>query len=137
MRAAWRADGIEGRGLDCEPQAGGEAHGAQQAQVVFAEAGVGIADGADQAGVEIGAAPDVIQHLARFRDPSCRPLMVKSRRITSGLRIGLEVHATGRRPSLVFVVAAEGGDFHLGEGVAHQHHAEMRAHQAGSREQVS
>ena len=55
-------DGREGFRLNRESQPGGEAYGAQQAQMVFAKACVGIADGADQPGIEIGTAPDVIEH---------------------------------------------------------------------------
>jgi len=53
-----------------------------------------------------------------------------------GLRIGFKVHGGGPAAVLIFVVAAEGGDFHLREGVAHQNHAEVRADQAGVGEQV-
>ena len=61
--------------------------------------------------------------------------MVKSRRSTSSPRIGFEVDVLGTAAVQVIVIAAEGGDLHLVEDVAHQHHAEMRAHPAGAREQ--
>ena len=55
---------VEGGGFDRETEPRGEADGAQQAQMVLAEARVGIADGAHQRGSEIGAASNVIQHCA-------------------------------------------------------------------------
>ena len=36
----------------------------------------------------------------------------------------------------VIVIAAEGGHLHLVEHVAHQHHAEVRAHPPRAREQI-
>jgi hypothetical protein len=57
--------------------------------------------------------------------------MVKSRRSTSWRGSLLEMHAGGAPAIGVLVVAAEGGHFHLRESIAHQHHAEVRAHAAG------
>ena len=62
--------------------------------------------------------------------------MVKSRRSTSCAGIGLEVHAIRPAAVAVMIVAAEGGDFHLRGLLAHQHHAEMRAHLLGPVEQL-
>ncbi len=51
-------------------------------------------------------------------------------------RIGFEAHR-GRAAAIgVVAIAAEGGDLHAGAVAAHQHHAEMRAHAPGAREQL-
>ena len=63
-------DGFERGGLDLEPQARGETDGAQQAQVVFAETGIRVADGADHAPLQVGAPAHVVQHLPGVRPPS-------------------------------------------------------------------
>ncbi len=67
---ALAADGVDFRGeaahgggcggFDLEAEAGGEAHGAQHAQMVLFKALLGLADGADDAGVEVGEAADII-----------------------------------------------------------------------------
>ena len=62
--------------------------------------------------------------------------MVKSRRSTSCARIAFEAHLRGAAAVGVIVVAAEGGHLHLRAAVAHQHHAELRAHQARAGEQL-
>ncbi len=51
-------------GLDFESEARREADGPQQAEVVLGEAHLGVADGADQPGVEVGAAAHEVEHLA-------------------------------------------------------------------------
>ena len=56
------ADGGGGAGVELEAEAGGEADAADHAEVVFFEAGVGLADGAHDAGVEVGQAADKINH---------------------------------------------------------------------------
>jgi hypothetical protein len=48
-------NGREGGRLERKAEAGREAHGAQQAQVIFAKAFAGLTDGADQSGLQIGA----------------------------------------------------------------------------------
>ena len=60
-------DGGEGRRLDGVIKARGKSHGANHAQLVFAEAHVGLADGADDARADVLAAADEIEHLAGFR----------------------------------------------------------------------
>ncbi len=69
---ALAADGVDTRGesadggeccrFDLEAEARGEADGAQQAQLVFFKAAIGLADGADDAGIEIGETADVVDH---------------------------------------------------------------------------
>ena len=66
--------------FEAEPR--GETDGAQQPQMVFAETRRGIADGADDARFEVGAAADEVEDLAGTGSSS-RALMVKSRRTTS------------------------------------------------------
>ena len=55
------AHGGESGGFDLESEAGGEADGAKQAKLVFFEALFGSADGANDAGIEIVEAADVVE----------------------------------------------------------------------------
>ena len=64
------AKGVKGARFDGESEAGGEADGAQQAQMIFLEARIGIADGADDAAFQVRAAVDEIENLAAGPDPS-------------------------------------------------------------------
>ena len=59
------ADGALGFRFDGEAEAGGEADGAEHAQLVFFEAAVGLADGADDPFAKIAFAADVIQNRGR------------------------------------------------------------------------
>ena len=59
-----RVDGGEGGGVDLEVEAGGEADGPEHAEVVFGEAGDGVADGTDEAGGEVGATVDEVEDFA-------------------------------------------------------------------------
>jgi hypothetical protein len=61
------ADSGKSGGLDGISEAGGEADGADHAQLVFAEAERGLADGADEAGAEIVAATDEVENFAGAR----------------------------------------------------------------------
>ena len=63
-------DGGEGGGLDAEAEARGEADGAQQPQMILAEADRRVADGTDQAALQVGPALHEIQHTAAFPGPS-------------------------------------------------------------------
>ena len=63
-------DGRECRRLDGKSQARGEAHGAQQAQMIFAKPHRRVADGADHAAFQIGAPAYVVRAPRRCRDPS-------------------------------------------------------------------
>ncbi len=56
--------GVGGFGGDGEFEAGGEADGAEHAEVVFGEAGFGVADGAEGFGVDVALAADEIVELA-------------------------------------------------------------------------
>ena len=47
-----------------EVEAGGEADGAEHAEVVFGKAGDGVADGADDTGGEVGSAVDKVEDFA-------------------------------------------------------------------------
>ena len=60
-------EGGKGGGFDGEAERGGEAHGAQQAQVVLGEAHRRVADGANDSGLEIRLAVDVIADFAGGR----------------------------------------------------------------------
>lgn len=54
------ADGLEVGGADVEVELGGEANGTHHADGIFAETDVGVADGADAAGLEVTETTDVI-----------------------------------------------------------------------------
>ena len=118
------ADGLECGGVDRKIEAGGEADGAEHAQVVLAEPLVGVADGADHAALQILASFDEVQNLAAVRvhheavDREIAALNVLA-------RIALEMDQRGTAAVGVVVVAAEGGDLHLGEDIAHQDHPEV------------
>lgn len=58
------SEGGEGLGFDGEVEGGGETDGAEEAEGVFFEAGVGVADGAEGAGVEVCEALDVVDDFA-------------------------------------------------------------------------
>ena len=94
------ADGLEGGGVDVEIEAGGEADGAQHAQVVLAEPLVGVADGADHAALQILAAFRRSPESRRCPGSIMRPLIVKSRRRTSWLGSRSKWTSAGRRPSV-------------------------------------
>jgi hypothetical protein len=49
-------------GVQLEAEAGSEAHGAQHAQVVFFKAQLGLADSANDAGIDVSQAAHVIDH---------------------------------------------------------------------------
>ena len=55
------ADGAFGFRFDGEVETGGEADGAEHAQLVFFKAAMGLADGADDAVAEIVFAADVVE----------------------------------------------------------------------------
>ena len=58
---------LKGFGFDREIEARGEADGAEHAEFVFGEAQRGIADGADDFGVEIAASADEVEDLVGER----------------------------------------------------------------------
>jgi len=118
--------------LDFEPQARGEANGAQQAQMVLAEARIGVANGADDAAVQILASADVIHHGAVQRvHQEAVDGEVAAQNVLAG--IGFIIHAGGSAAIGIGVIAAEGGHFHGGRFAAYQHDAEMRADEIGIR----
>ena len=129
------ADGLECGGVDRKIEAGGEADGAEHAQVVLAEPRVGVADGADHAALQILASFDEVQNLATVRvhheavDGEIAALNVLA-------RIALEMDQRGTAAVGVVVVAAERGDLHLGEDIAHQDYPEVGTDSAGAREQI-
>ena len=93
------ADGLEGGGLDLEVEAGGEADGAQHAQMVFAKALVRVADGADDARVPGRRGRRRSPGYSPLSGSIIRPLMVKSRRSTSWRGSVSKCTCAGRRPS--------------------------------------
>jgi hypothetical protein len=61
------ANGICGRGMEFEAEAGGETDGAEHAEVVFLKTLLGTADGADDAGAKVGEAADIIHEAVERR----------------------------------------------------------------------
>ena len=59
-------EGGPGGGFNGEVEGGGEADGAEEAKMVFLEAGCGLTNGADELGFEIGLAVDVVDERAGF-----------------------------------------------------------------------
>jgi len=53
-------DGLGGLFLDGQAEPCREAHGAEEAEVVFGEAFLGDADGAEDSGAKVGEAADVV-----------------------------------------------------------------------------
>ena len=127
--------GFERGGFDLEPQPRGETDGAQQPQMIFLEARVGVADGADHAPLQIGAPAHVVEHFPRRRLHH-EPVDGEIAAQYVPARVALEMHAGGAPAVGVIVVAAKRGHLHLRAGVAHQHHAEVRAHLSRFGEQV-
>src|SRR5579885_198708 len=100
-------------GLDIEAEPGCEAHCAQHAQMIFAESALRVADSPDDSLLEIAAAADEIEHLARRRlhqqriDREIAPHYVLA-------RIGFELDSPRPAAILIRMIAAKGGHFHLG-----------------------
>jgi hypothetical protein len=84
-----------GCGLDLVIEARGETHGSEHAQFVFGETAVGIADGADDSGLQVGLAAYKIQNLVGGKGSNIMPLMVKSRRCASSTRVFGEADFVG------------------------------------------
>ena len=104
--------------------------------MVFLEALFRIADGPDRAAAQVVAAPSEIQHLIRIVIQQQRvDGEIAPHRILPG--VALEVYCIGPSAIAVAGVAAERGHLHLGRVLAHQHHAEVRAHVLGTLEQLA
>jgi hypothetical protein len=103
------ADGGGGARLNGVAEHGREAHGAQQAQVVFGEAGGRISDGAQDARGQIGLAAHMVHHLVGDRIIE-QPVDGEIAALRILLRGG-EDHAGGPTPIGVVDVLAEGRHF--------------------------
>src|SRR5216683_3256248 len=103
------ADCGEGGALDHISEAGGKAHGAQHAQLVFVEATMRVADGADYFLLEIVEPTDEIEHIfglgieQQSVDGKVAALDVK-------LSFGRKLHLVRMAAVRVSPVAAIGGD---------------------------
>ena len=125
-----------GGGFDLEAQPGRESHGADQAQVVFLETLVRVADGAHHAAAQVLPASREVQHLVRIGIQQQRvDRKIAPHRILPG--IAFEAHRIRTPAIAVAGVAAERGHLHLGRVLAYQHDAEMRAHLLGALEQLA
>lgn len=102
-------EGGPGGGFDGEAEGGGEANGAEESEVVFLEAGGGFADSANELGIQVGLAIDVVDERAGFGiveeaiDGEVPALGIL---FGGGERDGLRAAAIAVR-----AVGAEGGDF--------------------------
>ena len=128
------ADRLPGAGLDLEAEAGGQTHRPQGAQPVLGEALGGIADGADDAGLQVLHPPDEIDH------PLAAGIVeqaVDGEVAAAGVLLGageldpLRVPAVGVRP-----LAPEAGHVVLALLQAHEDDAELRPHGDGVLEEL-
>ncbi len=126
-----RDDRCAGRRLDRQPEPRREPDGAEEAELVLAEPGRGVADGAEDAVAEVGLTPDVVDHLAGGRieehtiDREVAPRGVDLGRAEDD-RLGMT--AVDIRP-----IAPEGGHLHLliGLRAAHPDHPKRDPHGDG------
>ena len=101
-------DGAGGAGLDREVETSGEADGAEHAQLVFGEAEVGVADGADEVVGEVGLAVDEIEEGGVHRGLDLFAFGVE---LSVELEAdGVEKHAVDREVAAVDVVGGGGGE---------------------------
>ncbi|MDD5200171.1 MAG: hypothetical protein PHC88_10265 [Terrimicrobiaceae bacterium] len=129
-----RADGIPGAGLDLEPQPRGKTNSAQQSQTVLREALRGIADGPDDAGVEVGAPADEIQHLL---GRGVVKKAVHCEVAPAGVALGVGKGHGGRVASVeVFAIGTEGRDLIFAAVFEHHDHTELRADRDRAPEQA-
>jgi len=106
-------EGGEGSRLNREAEAGGEADGAEEAEVVFGEAGGGVADGADEAGLEVVAAAMEIEGApGEGIEVEGVDGEVAAGGVVRG--VGVEDDAGGAAAILVGEIGAIGGGFEVG-----------------------
>src|SRR4029077_15003916 len=60
--ASMPADGLKRGCFHAEPKTSGKAHGAQQAQLVLTKAAIRFANCPNEADLQIGLPPDVVEH---------------------------------------------------------------------------
>lgn len=102
-------EGGPGGGFDGEAEGGGEADGAEEAEVVFLESGGGLANGADELGFEVGLAVDVVDERAGFgvvEEAVDGEIAALGILFWSGIGDGF-----GAAAIAIGAVGAEGGDF--------------------------
>ncbi len=118
-------DGGKGAWLDLEPQAGGETDRAEHAELVFGEAGDGVADGADDAGGEVGLTVDKVEGggcsvgvlvIQERIEEHAVDGEVAAEHIFAG--VGGEADRVGAAAVGVGAIVAEGGDLDGGAVVA-------------------
>ena len=125
---------LPGGGVDFELEDGGETDCAQHPQAILAETARCVADGAQEAEVEVRATADEVDYLLcewvveHAVDGEVAALGILA---GSGKRDGFGVAAID-----VGAVGAEGGDFELPAVLEDADDAEMRAHGDGAREEA-
>ena len=152
-------DGGEGFRLDGVAEARGEAHRAQHAQLVLGEAALRIADGADDAGLQVVAAADKIEHAIVVQRVHQQAVDGEVAALHVLLRVFGVADAVGMASVGVGAVVAEGRDLDVvrmlgrngrwrrlvwvpnpsflclaGSFQRYQHNAELRADGVGLRE---
>src|SRR5215472_5683111 len=132
------ADGGESPGVNRVSETCVKAPGAQHAQLVFGEAGVGLANGADGAALDVSLAPNVVQDFfgiwieQQAVDGEVAPLQVKADILGKTYLVRMAAVRVG-------AVAAESCDLGGKVGACavnlterwNQHHAELRADRVG------
>ena len=96
--AGHRLEGRQGRRLDLKLEPRRQPDRAEHAELVLAEPGRGVADGAEEVILQVRLAPDVVDQLRPVSGSRNIPLIVKSRRAASSSG-ELKTTDSGRRPS--------------------------------------
>ena len=128
IRPCQPLDGGEGGRFDVEAQPRRETHGAEQPQMVFLKAALPDRRWRGSRRARRSSRPPAKSSTSSVSGSSSSALIVKSRRSTSCRGSVSKCTAVGTAAVAIARVAAERGDLHLGGILAHQHHAEMRAH---------
>src|SRR5271170_5822636 len=118
-------NGCGSLGLDREMETRREAYSANEAQLVFFEAALGIANGANNSRAQIGPAVNVVENFVRARieqqtiDGEIAPQYVFFRRRR-------ENHAVRMPPIGIACIGTKSGDFDLRSLLGNENHAELR-----------
>jgi hypothetical protein len=132
-------EGVERAGFNVEVETSGETNGAEGAEVVFFEPLVGIADGADDALVDVGQAVDVVDDViarAVGGEGGVEEEGVDGEVSSLGVVLGVrEGDVVGPTSIGVGPIGAEGGDFDCGAKFSDEDDAEGCADMSGAGEE--
>jgi hypothetical protein len=122
----------EGFGFDLKIKLRGEAHGAQEAEIIFGETFGGRADGAKEFGAQIAFAADPVVQLLR---DGVEEKAVDGEIAAGGVGLGVAEGDLFRMAAvLVIGLGAEGGDLEFAAGIEDDEDAELAADGNGARE---